>query len=158
MIAEPSGDKSCERWFLTQHRSYRTSIHPYDFCMSRRVHYIIISERKLVLKGGILVDLSAIGSRIKVARERKHFTQEDLAAIVDLSPTHISVIERGVKPPKLATLVAIANALDVSADTLLQDVVERSEEGVFNELAADIMKLPVKERSKIINAIRALTE
>ena len=99
------------------------------------------------------MDLSAIGSRIKVARERKHFTQEDLAAIVDLSPTHISVIERGVKPPKLATLVAIANALDVSADTLLQDVVERSEEGVFNELAADIMKLPVKERSKIINAM-----
>ena len=78
------------------------------------------------------MDLSVIGSRIKVARERKHFTQEDLAAIVDLSPTHISVIERGVKPPKLATLVAIANALDVSADTLLQDVVERSEEGVFN--------------------------
>ena len=126
--------------------------------MSCCVHDIIISEWKLVLKGGILVDLSAIGSRIKVARERKHLTQEDLAAIVDLSPTHISVIERGVKPPKLATLVAIANALDVSADTLLQDVAERSEEGVFNELAADIMKLPVKERSKIINAIRALTE
>ena len=126
--------------------------------MSRYVHDIIISERKLVLKGGILVDLSAIGSRIKIARERKHFTQEDLAAIVNLSPTHISVIERGVKPPKLATLVAIANALDVSADTLLQDVVERSEEGVFNELAADIMKLPLNERSKIINAIRALTE
>ena len=104
------------------------------------------------------MDLSAIGSRIKVARERKHLTQEDLAAIVDLSPTHISVIERGVKPPKLATLVAIANALDVSADTLLQDVVERSKEGVFNELAADIMKLPVKERNKIINAIRTLTE
>ena len=99
------------------------------------------------------MDLSAIGSRIKIARERKHLTQEDLAAIVDLSPTHISVIERGVKPPKLATLVAIANALDVSADTLLQDVVERSEEGVFNKLAADIMKLPVKERNKIINAI-----
>ncbi len=104
------------------------------------------------------MDLSAIGSRIKVARERKHLTQEDLAAIVDLSPTHISVIERGVKPPKLATLVAIANALDVSADTLLQDVVVRSVEGVSNELATEIMKLPAKERSKIINAIRALTE
>ena len=96
--------KSCERRFLTQYHSYRTSIHPYGFCMSRYVHDIIISERKLVLKGGILVDLSAIGSRIKIARERKHFTQEDLAAIVNLSPTHISVIERGVKPPKLATV------------------------------------------------------
>ena len=126
--------------------------------MSRCAHDIIISERQVVLEGGILVDLSAIGSRIKVARERKHLTQEDLAAIVDLSPTHISVIERGVKPPKLATLIAIANALDVSADTLLQDVVDRSVEGVSNELATEIMKLPTKERSKIINAIRALTE
>lgn len=104
------------------------------------------------------MDLHAIGGRIKAARERKHLTQEDLAAIVDLSPTHISVIERGVKPPKLVTLVAIANALDVSADTLLQDVVNRSVEGVPNELATEIMKLPAKERSKIINAIRALTE
>lgn len=35
----------------------------------------------------------------------------------------MSVIERGVKVPKLDTFVAIANALDVSADTLLIDVV-----------------------------------
>ncbi len=104
------------------------------------------------------MDLSAIGSRIKAARERKHYTQEDLAAIVDLSPTHVSVIERGVKPPKLATLVAIANALEVSADTLLQDVVEHSVEGVSSGLASDIMKLPSNERTRIINAVRALTE
>lgn len=143
---------------LCKVRSFRTSPSSCGFCMSRCVHDIIISERQLVLEGGILVDLSAIGSRIKVARERKHLTQEDLAAIVDLSPTHISVIERGVKPPKLATLIAIANALDVSADTLLQDVVNRSVEGVSNELATEIMKLPAKERSKIINATRALTE
>ncbi len=104
------------------------------------------------------MDLSAIGSRIKAAREQKNYTQEDLAAIVDLSPTHISVIERGVKPPKLATLVAIANALEVSADTLLQDVVDHSVEGVSTKLATDIMKLPPNERTRIINAVKALTE
>ena len=104
------------------------------------------------------MDLSAIGSRIKAARERKHLTQEDLAAIVDLSPTHISVIERGVKPPKLETFVNIANALGVSADMLLQDVVDHSEEGVSSSLVADIMKLPPNERSRIINVVRALTE
>ncbi len=104
------------------------------------------------------MDLSAIGSRIKAARESKHLTQDDLAAIVDLSSTHISVIERGVKPPKLETFVKIANALSVSSDTLLQDVVEHSYEGVANELADEIMKLPAKERSRIINAVRALTE
>ncbi len=104
------------------------------------------------------MDLSAIGSRIRAARDRKGLTQEDLAELVELSSSHISVLERGVKPPKLDTLVNIANALDVSADTLLQDVVDHSAEGVANELAADIMKLPANERTRIINAIRALTE
>lgn len=104
------------------------------------------------------MDLSPIGSRIRAARERKKLTQEELAAMVDLSPTHISVIERGVKPPKLLTLVAIANALQVSADTLLQDVVDQSSEGASSEVATEIMKLSSKERTIIINAIRALNE
>lgn len=104
------------------------------------------------------MDLSAIGSRIKAAREKKHLTQEDLAAIVNLSPTHVSVIERGVKPPKLETFVKIANALEVSADFLLQDVVDHSSEGVANTLGADILKLPEKERSRLINVVHALTE
>ena len=102
------------------------------------------------------MDLRAIGSRMKAAREKRHLTQEDLAAIVDLSPTHISVLERGVKPPSLETFVKIANALDVSADVLLQDVVDRSEEGAASSLAADIMKLPDNERSRITSAIRVL--
>ena len=47
------------------------------------------------------MDLKAVGQRIKEAREAKGLTQEDLAAIVDLSPTHVSVIERGLKVAKL---------------------------------------------------------
>ena len=42
------------------------------------------------------MDLRIVGLRIKEAREAKNLTQEDLAALVDLSPTHISVIERGL--------------------------------------------------------------
>ena len=53
----------------------------------------------------------------------ENLTQEELAALVNLSPTHVSVIERGLKVTKLDTFIAIANALDVSADTLLIDVV-----------------------------------
>ena len=42
------------------------------------------------------MDLKAVGQRIKMAREAKGLTQEDLAAMVELSPTHVSVIERGL--------------------------------------------------------------
>ena len=80
------------------------------------------------------MDLKAVGQRIKSAREAKNLTQEELAALVNLSPTHVSVIERGLKVTKLDTFVAIANALDVSADTLLIDVVAHSVTGVTNDL------------------------
>ena len=38
------------------------------------------------------MDLKAVGQRIKSAREAKNLTQEELAALVNLSPTHVSVI------------------------------------------------------------------
>ena len=58
------------------------------------------------------MDLRIIGCRIKEIREKKNLTQEELADLAEISPTHISVIERGVKVPKLDTFIAIANALE----------------------------------------------
>ena len=104
------------------------------------------------------MDLRAIGARIKAARERAGITQEDLAAELEMSPTHISVLERGLKAPKLETLVNIANALHVSSDMLLQDVVLYAADGLASELSAAISKLSPKEQERVLNAIRALTE
>lgn len=104
------------------------------------------------------MDQVAIGNRIKVMREQANLTQEQLAELVDISPTHMSVIERGVKTPKLDTFVRIANALGVSADVLLQDVVDHANESILSELSATIGKMPKSEQTRILNAIRALTE
>ena len=104
------------------------------------------------------MDLKAVGQRIKDAREAKNLTQEELAALVNLSSTHVSVIERGLKVTKLDTFVAIANALDVSADELLVDVVAHSVTGVSNRLSDKISSLRMKEQKKIIKVIQALIE
>ena len=104
------------------------------------------------------MDLKAVGQRIKDAREAKNLTQEELAALVNLSSTHVSVIERGLKVTKLDTFVAIANALDVSADELLVDVVAHSVTGVSNRLSDKISSLPMTEQKKIIKVIQALIE
>ena len=104
------------------------------------------------------MDQVAIGARIKAARERVHLTQEQLAEIIDISPTHMSVIERGVKTPKLDTFVRIANALGVSTDALLQDVVVPANQSILAELSVRIGRLPQKDQERILNAIRALTE
>jgi len=104
------------------------------------------------------MNLKAIGTRIKEARESKHLTQEQLAEIVGLSTTHISVIERGVKAPKLETFIEIANALDVTADSLLLDVLDNSLQITTNELSEQIKRLPLKEQQKILKAVRVLVE
>ena len=104
------------------------------------------------------MDMIAIGSRIKEARERAHHTQEELAEKVDISPTHMSVIERGIKTPKLDTFVKIVNALNLSADALLQDGMGHADESIMTELSMRIGRLPQKEQTRILNAIRALTE
>lgn len=104
------------------------------------------------------MDLKAVGQRIKAAREARNLTQEELEALVNLSTTHVSVIERGLKVTKLDTFVAIANALDVSADSLLIDVVTHSVTGVTNELSKKIEKLPKAEQIRILNAVRALVD
>ena len=109
-------------------------------------------------EGGATMNLKAVGQRIKAAREAKNLTQEELAALVNLSTTHVSVIERGLKVTKLDTFVAIANALDVSADALLIDVVTHSVTGVTNELSDMIGKLPKDEQKRILNAVRALVD
>ena len=67
------------------------------------------------------MDTKAVGERIQIAREEHCMTQRELAEAIGCTPQHISAIERGVKTPTLETFVAIAAALRVPADVLLQD-------------------------------------
>lgn len=97
------------------------------------------------------MDLTLLGNRIRIAREKKGITQEELADRVNISPSHISVIERGVKTVRIDTVVRIANELDVSADYLLQDLVKRSRE---SQLLSSIMDLPETDRSRLLNAAK----
>lgn len=67
---------------------------------------------------------TGIDKRIKIAREEKKITQEELANLIGCSSQHISVIERGIKTPKLDTLIKIMNVLRIPPDILFQDVIE----------------------------------
>ncbi|MFR5990360.1 MAG: helix-turn-helix domain-containing protein [Faecalibacterium prausnitzii] len=54
----------------------------------------------------------------------KHgLTLEQLAEKSELSSNYIGMVERGLKEPGLATIVKLLNALNISADTLLCDLV-----------------------------------
>ena len=104
------------------------------------------------------MDQKAIGKRIKSAREKKGLTQEQLAEQVNLSPMHISVIERGNKLPRLETLIKIANVLDVSADTLLQDVVNNQIKLHTSEASNLIAQLYREDQRRVLAALHSFLE
>ena len=63
----------------------------------------------------------AFGKRVRDQRRISHITQEQLAEKAGVSLSFIGHIERGSRKASLETLVAIANALKISTDILLQD-------------------------------------
>lgn len=65
------------------------------------------------------MDLVAIGNRIRQAREAKGWSQEDVAKIVNLSPSTVSQWENGGQRIKIDTLAVVAQALECSVDWLL---------------------------------------
>lgn len=64
-------------------------------------------------------DSSAIGIRIKKARERLNITQEYISEKIDVGPQHISDIERGAVGISIDTLIKLCGALEVTADYIL---------------------------------------
>lgn len=60
-----------------------------------------------------------VGDRIREARENAHFTQEALADAIGVSRTTVTRYELGEIEPRIKNIIAIANVLSVSADTLL---------------------------------------
>ena len=102
------------------------------------------------------MDQVALGKRIKAARERVGMTQEDLAAAVDYSVDHVSVVERGVKPPKLEKLVAIANVLNVGTDELLQASLNAATMLRATELSERLKTLSPDGQRKVMNVLEAL--
>lgn len=63
-----------------------------------------------------------IGERIKLSREERGITQEQLAEAIDVSPQYISDLERGVVGISIPTLRRLCTHLAVSSDKILFDL------------------------------------
>lgn len=60
-----------------------------------------------------------VGQRVRFARQAKHQTQAVVAGLAAITTDYLYQIERGKKLPTLPVLLAIANALGMSASALL---------------------------------------
>ena len=102
--------------------------------------------------------IESIGKNIRKYRNEKNMRQEDLAEKTGLSTNYIGMIERGEKLPSLDTFIEIANALDVSSDMLLCEVISRSAGLNSLPFAKKIDAMSKENRTIVYNVLRALIE
>jgi transcriptional regulator with XRE-family HTH domain len=74
--------------------------------------------------------LEALGAFIRTQRKLANLSLRELASLTDLSNAYLSQIERGLHEPSVRVLRSIAQALDLSANTVL------AQAGLLDESAA----------------------
>lgn len=104
------------------------------------------------------LDYVALGERIRARRKGKGLTQNALAEQVELEPSNISHIERGVSKVGLGSLVKIANVLGCTTDDLLCDSLQYEREAFEGELVRLAQDCSPKELRMITDLVRAMKE
>jgi len=66
-------------------------------------------------------NLKHIGENIRAARKKKDLTLEVLSGLSGVSESFLGMVERGASSLSLETLIAVCDALDVTADSLLME-------------------------------------
>lgn len=104
------------------------------------------------------MDYTTIGSNIRKYRMKRKLKQDELAEMVGLSPNYYGAIERGEKIPSLETFIAILNALNITSDPVLEDVLNIGYTVKNSALDERMKELPEAERSRIYAVIETLLQ
>lgn len=102
------------------------------------------------------MQFDTIGQNIRKYRLEKKMRQDILAERAGLSVNYIGMVERGEKMPSLKTFICIVNALEVSADMVLCDVVDNGFMVRNTILTEKMDKLPAEKRNRIYDVIETL--
>ncbi|MDO7788159.1 helix-turn-helix domain-containing protein [Desulforamulus aquiferis] len=104
------------------------------------------------------IDYKKLGYRLKIAREKKKLTQEQLAEKIGVSNNYISNIERSHSIPSLETIVKICNVLDITPDYLVLDSLYTSTGYLNDEISEMLQHCSPKTIRLISKVIKAIIE
>ena len=65
-----------------------------------------------------------IGMKIKLARTKSEYTQEQLAEKIALSSRYVSQLERGIAFGSATTITNLCKALNINSDFLFSDLIQ----------------------------------
>lgn len=99
-----------------------------------------------------------IGDRIRIIRNSKGLSIEELAHRADISNTHLGHIERGDRSPTVEMLAKIVSALDISFTELFTDlpIPDSENDNVLALLINRLNLLNTNEQKVILDIIENL--
>lgn len=113
------------------------------------------------------MSLAEVGERIREARKRAGYNQEQLAELARLNRVTIAKYESGKIEPGAQALMRIADVLEVTVDELLgRDSQDESQNIVDNSpktteariLSAGVDQMPEEDRKRILKMVELMFE
>lgn len=79
-------------------------------------------SRRPVARGPRSTPASRLGAAVAAERRRQGKSLGDLARAAGMHPSQVSLLERGLRDPRLSTILRLAGALEVPVDQLLEGI------------------------------------
>lgn len=99
------------------------------------------------------MSMEKIGRNIRKHRIAKKMSIEDLAFKSALSKNYMGMVERGERTPSLESLIKIINALEVSADEILCEVISHGFKVKATKLSEKIERISPQKQEMIYDLI-----
>lgn len=101
-------------------------------------------------------EINYVGKRISEYRRQLNISQATLAEQVGVSSKYISAVETGHEIPALDTIIAIADILQQTPNSIFGDLMAESYDyEIINELS-EVSRLSPKSQEKIFAVLEAL--
>ena len=91
-----------------------------------------------------------IGRRVREERTNRAWTQEALAERLDVHPSFVGQIERGLKKPSLRTVKRIAVVFEITAAELLEEATPAQRKYPIERKFADLVRDQSPSRQKFL--------
>lgn len=103
-----------------------------------------------------------LGGFIRAQRQLANLSLRQLSALTEISNPYLSQVERGLHEPSLHVLRSIADALNLSTETLLERAgllnVETEEEGATDRAIRTDRRLTEAQRTALLAVYRSYLE
>lgn len=102
--------------------------------------------------------MTAIGENIKLCRERRRLSQEELAFKMRVGTNTIIRYENGEHIPEMQTILKLSTVLDVPASELLEQEFLTSPSGVDHEIEQLVTEIGTKKAKLILRKAKEISE